>query len=188
MHKGFNELSRVKQNKNYQIKKLYSSATKEEKLMLAKSLASIQKLTRSPHFIENQQSGKISFDLHDIMRTLHSRGLLNAPIEYNETYSGKNNRIQQRVLLKLDGTYQVKLRDNRTGCFRPTPCFAFVVIDLTTSEVVTGYYNSIYDNHKTLDINRYNNEMEIRPVKKGGYSVKEKQGFHSNENNKIVKA
>lgn len=171
----------VTRSGKYQIKKHFSAFTVRDKQILLSKLYEIKRLTRSKHFILRQETGDVQISLPDILRTLKNRKMENSIIEYNESYCPETDRITQRVLIRLDGAHSVKstFQTNRKNKTKLT--YAYVVIDLTTSQVITGYHNDLSDKHTSLNMSRYNNEISVRPIKQGGYSVNEMIKVKSNE-------
>ena len=70
-------------------------------------------------------------------------------IEYNYT------RGNGRILLESWETFPVDI-DGKT-----TACVMKVVVEPKTAQVVTVYYNSIDDIHATLNMKRYNKDLEV---------------------------
>lgn len=175
--KGYTERGNVKQNSEYQIKKHYTDMSVEDKKIISDYLNSVDKISRSHHFKERFNDEKIGITLNDVLMNIKRKDIFKNIIEYNETYVSKYDRIEQRVLIKLYNIYNVHL-DGRN---RPEQCFGFIVFNLTNNQILTGYYNSTMDRHQNLNKYRYNNNLEVRPIKKGGYSKKEKQNIFSNE-------
>lgn len=70
-------------------------------------------------------------------------------IEYN--YTGGNGRI----LLESWETFPVDI-DGKT-----VNCIMKVVVEPKTAQVVTVYYNDVNDTHATLNIRRYNKDLEV---------------------------
>ena len=70
-------------------------------------------------------------------------------IEYNYT------RGNGRILLESWETFPVDI-DGKT-----VNCIMKVVVEPKTAQVVTVYYNSIDDIHATLNMKRYNKDLEV---------------------------
>lgn len=176
--KAYTEKGLQKRSNKYQVKKHYSDMTAEEKNYLHKYLLTIRKLDRHAHYIQRQEEFKHNIKIRDVFETIRSRNFIENIIEYNETLS--KGRIEQRLLIRISRIYH-KCLDGKT---KPEKCYGFVVINLTTGQLITGYYNSIEDNHDSLNKFRYNSDLKIRPIKKGGYTWSEKQNILSNEMNR----
>lgn len=70
-------------------------------------------------------------------------------IEYNYT------RGQGRILVESWETFNVNIDDKITECVMK------VVIEPKTHQVITVYYNSVDDTHASLNMKRYNKDLEI---------------------------
>lgn len=173
--KGYTEVGKIKQSKKYQIKKLAEDMTQAEKTLLTSYLKeNATKFKRSKHYKERGVD-KHSITLEDIQSTLIEDSLESEIIEYNETES--KGVLTQRVLIRINKVFSVYLN----GSSQQTICFGFVVLNLSNNEVVTGYFNNITDRHETLRRKRYNNNLKVREIKAGGYSLSDKQDISSNE-------
>lgn len=175
--KAYTERGLQKRSNKYQIKKHYTDMSLEEKRYLHKYLLTVRKLDRHAHYIQRQQEFKHNIKIRDVFDTIRDKDFIHNIIEYNETLS--KGRIEQRLLIRITKIYYKCLNGNP----QPEKCNGFVVINLTTGQLITGYYNSMSDNHNSLNKFRYNSDLKIRPIKKGGYSWSEKQNIISNEMN-----
>ena len=70
-------------------------------------------------------------------------------IEYNYT------RGQGRVLVESWSTYPVNIDGKLKDCVMK------VVVEPKTNQIITVYYNSVDDTHATLNMKRYNKDLEI---------------------------
>jgi len=70
-------------------------------------------------------------------------------IEYNYT------RGQGRILIESWECFPVDINGKLTNCVMK------VVIEPKTSQVITVYYNSVDDTHATLNMKRYNKDLEV---------------------------
>ena len=70
-------------------------------------------------------------------------------IEYNYT------RGQGRVLVESWSTYPVNIDGKLKDCVMK------VVVEPKTSQIITVYYNSVDDIHATLNMKRYNKDLEV---------------------------
>lgn len=70
-------------------------------------------------------------------------------IEYNYT------RGQGRILVESWKTFPVNIDGKLENCVMK------VVIEPKTSQVITVYYNSVDDIHATLNMKRYNKDLEV---------------------------
>ena len=70
-------------------------------------------------------------------------------IEYNYT------RGQGRVLVESWSTYPVNIDGKLKDCVMK------VVVEPKTNQIITVYYNSVDDIHATLNMKRYNKDLEV---------------------------
>ena len=70
-------------------------------------------------------------------------------IEYNRT------RGNGRILVESWETFPVNIDGKLTDCVMK------VVVEPKTSQVITVYYNSVDDTHSTLNMKRYNKDLEV---------------------------
>ena len=70
-------------------------------------------------------------------------------IEYNYT------RGQGRILVESWETFNVNIDDKITECVMK------VVIEPKTSQIITVWYNSVEDTHVSLNMKRYNKDLEV---------------------------
>jgi len=70
-------------------------------------------------------------------------------IEYNYT------RGQGRILIESWETFNVNIDGKITACIMK------VVVEPKTQQIVTVYYNSVDDIHSTLNMKRYNKDLEV---------------------------
>lgn len=70
-------------------------------------------------------------------------------IEYNYT------RGQGRILVESWSTFPVEIDDKMAQCTMK------VVVEPKTGKIITVYYNSIDDTHATLNMKRYNKDLEV---------------------------
>lgn len=173
---AYTERGLVKRSKVYQAKKHVSQLNNKELYYLAVFGRGVKRITRNNHFKRRLIENKIEIELKDIVDTLNNLKGGNI-IEYNETYDRKRNVISQRILLRLNKIYHIDL-DNLG---KIVPCYGFVVLNLSTSEVITGYHNYIGDNHENIFMGRYNSDLRVRKIRSGGYPLSQIQPIDSNE-------
>ena len=70
-------------------------------------------------------------------------------IEYNYT------RGQGRILVESWSTFPVEIDDKMTQCTMK------VVVEPKTQKIITVWYNSVDDTHTSLNMKRYNKDLEI---------------------------
>ena len=150
-----------------QIKKHYTQMTERDINILYAELYNIKKLKKSSHLIEKIENNEVTLRMKDVYKSLHHPNIKNNIIEYNETYRERENRIVQRVLIRL-----LPIRNLKIANVGVVPCYTYVVIDLTTKQIITSYLNHVEDNHKSIDMSRYKGNMVVRYAAKGGISPK----------------
>lgn len=154
---------------DFQWKKHFSMFSERDKRELSKMASELSDgyLKMSKHLREKIDKKEVSLDIGNIRETLKCSDCVENIIEYNETFTYKKNRIVQRILLKLKSPVKLYLL-NKKGFF---DCNIFVVIEVTTKEIVTAYPNIVTDTHRTLDITRYCKDMVVRGIQKNGIAV-----------------
>lgn len=70
-------------------------------------------------------------------------------VEYNETICHGNT--YKRVLIRHPEIITI---DREV-------CYQYLVMEIQTGKIVTMYYNSIYDNHSSLDLSYYDETLEV---------------------------
>lgn len=168
VQRGYTEKGTVKRSMYYQPKKHVTQMTRQDIATLYLELRKIKRLSRDRHFKDRIAEGKMDITLKDIFSTIREEELVKNIIEYNETYIPPKRRFEQRVLIRMNKVYPTRL-ENKKGI---TNCHGFVVINLTTKSVTTGYLNECGDNHDQLNLKRYCADMIVRPLVKGGISWK----------------
>lgn len=158
-----------------QFRKHRQQMTQEEVMQCASVVSGITRLKRHKHLI----SKNIRINLDHIYLTLGNKNLPKYIIEYNEKYDTDMNRWTQRVLFKIP--ILVKFRDNRN---KEREGYLSAVVDITTKEVITAFYNLKEDKHNTLDLSYYTKELRVRPAKSGGY-MRANLGLGENIRNKF---
>ena len=129
-----------------QVKFLYQNMTAQQQANIQKllDLVDINSLQFSSHFFDKGLNVTESQ-----VKTL-LQGKKYSIIEYNQTPIRFNNKVDNRVLIRAN------IRNGLDFC---------LVVSVTTNTIVTGYYNSVNDCHKSLNLSRYNvpsREMENR--------------------------
>lgn len=74
-------------------------------------------------------------------------------IEYN--YVQYSNYRDNRVVVKSWDSYNVNVEG------KDTECNMIFVLSVTNNQIVTLWYNRVDDNHKTLNMSRYNKDIEV---------------------------
>lgn len=70
-------------------------------------------------------------------------------IEYNRT------RGQGRILLESWETFPVDINEKTVNCVMK------VVVEPKTGQIITVFYNDVKDTHATLNMKRYNKDLEV---------------------------
>lgn len=148
------EMGRTKKTKN-QLKKHFSSITDNERSYLFniiyKNLLKGKKIELSKHLSEKQRNNevKLNFEaIYDCVNNIHS-----TLIEYNEVVTSTYQ--SRRVVLRSQYAYNVLVDD------LSVLSNLIIVLDVDSLELVTAYNNDVLDNHTTMDITRYNNNLKI---------------------------
>lgn len=97
------------------------------------------KTTISRHLLYKKT---ISFRDGDINKLLN-KDIKDMLIEYNRTFINKT--WDERIVIRDNEIYQTD-KGEQNLC---------VVLSLSKNKVITAYYNLLNDNHKTIDMNRY---------------------------------
>lgn len=119
-----------------------------EKCLIAINNTLHKKIYASSHL---RRKSTVSYDMKEICDVLKS-GKYDI-IEYNYVL-GDNGR-DNRVVVKSYSSYNV----NVDG--KDTECNMLIVLSITHSQIVTIWYNSIYDDHDTLNMKRYNENVKV---------------------------
>lgn len=121
---------------NISKRKHYTQMTKEEKVFLKKTALSVSNWYLSSHIRERMEE----------------RGFLG--------YSDIVNVITYGDVIEYhlrNGASRVLIRGN-TSYYGYVPC---IVFELKTNTIITFYWNSQTDDHKTIDMARYDNKIDI---------------------------
>lgn len=98
-----------------------------------------------------RRKSAVSYDMKEICNVLKSSKY--DIIEYN--YVQYPDHRDNRVVVKSWDSYNV----NVDG--KDTECNMIFVLSVTNHQIVTLWYNSIDDDHKTLNMSRYNKNIEV---------------------------
>ena len=129
-----------------QVKKLYTQMTPEE---IEKCYVAINNVANKYWKISCHLKEKtsVTWSLKDIMNTI--RGGSFDIIEYNRT----GNDI--RIVVNSYKTYSVDIDGKETKCTMT------ICLSIKHNKIVTLWYNDLLDNHKTINMNRYNKDLEV---------------------------
>ncbi|XZH79196.1 hypothetical protein ACSW8U_16050 (plasmid) [Clostridium perfringens] len=110
------------------------------------------------HFSKHALTNNVSSSIHQIRKILLKENLYNLIIEYNKTQTAHS--LEHRVLIRDNEDVLVTYNPNTTNEFKEISNFCFVIC-LNNSRIITTYYNISTDTHKTLNLNRYSNNLNI---------------------------
>lgn len=129
-----------------QQKKLYSQMTPEE---LERCYIAINNIANKYWKISTHLKEKtsVTWSLKDIMDTIRTGSF--DIIEYNRI------RDDIRLIISSYKTYSVDING------RETTCIMNICLSVKYNKVVTIWYNDILDTHKTINMNRYNKDLEV---------------------------
>ena len=129
-----------------QVKKLYSQMTSEEieKCYIAINNVAGKYWKISKHLKEKTT---VTWSLKDIMETIRTGSF--DIIEYNRT----GNDI--RIVVNSYKTYQI---DTGNGISTCTMC---ICLSVKHNKIISLWYNDILDDHKSINMNRYNKDLEV---------------------------
>lgn len=119
-----------------------------EKCLIAINNTLHKKIYASSHL---KRKSAVSYDMKEICDVLKSNKF--DIIEYN--YVQYSDHRDNRVVVKSWDSYNV----NVDG--KDTECNMIFVLSVTNHQIVTLWYNSIDDDHKTLNMSRYNKNIEV---------------------------
>lgn len=136
---------------NKQVKKHYTQMTMIEKEFLKNKL---HNLNKENIYVSKHLANKfIGYSL-DIVKELPFRDdVIDLIIEFNST--PMNEYIDKRVLLRTNESYIVDINGVLEEC---NLCIVYSIIN---GKIITAYWNLNEDNHKTVNWNRYNENLEI---------------------------
>ena len=129
-----------------QVKKLYTQMTPEE---IERCYVAINNVANKYWKISShlKEKSTVSWSLKDIMDTI--RGGAFDIIEYNRV------RDDIRVVISSYKTYSVEIDGKETTCIMN------ICISVKHNKIITLWYNDILDDHKTINMNRYNKDLEV---------------------------
>lgn len=154
--RGIYDIGNIKKTKK-QEKKHISQMSEAEKKYLKNKINAIntEDITFSKHILNKKK--EIEFEMENIFEVLNEYDIENLIVEYNETPT--NGLIDRRVLLRGDKSYNVRFKSGKGSFISPANiCF---VISLNTYRIITVYWNKSNDSHKTINWNRYNEDLDI---------------------------
>lgn len=142
-----------------QEKKHVSQMEEYEIVYLAEKLKAIKisHIKMSNHLFSKQK--ELDFNMDDILNSMKRSDIETLIVEYNKT-PVRENYCDYRVLIRTDEERMIdfKTREGRSFTALANMCF---VISIKTSQIVTLYWNIQDDSHKTMNWNRYNENLRI---------------------------
>lgn len=144
MQKAENKIGKVKKSK-YPQQKRHRSQMSEWALNTL--VNKFNELDKSKTTIHRHLLGKktITFSKEDIDKILNKNNIKDLIIEYNRTLTDKNKNWDERIVI----------RDNEISKTNKGEQNLCIVLSLSKNEVITAYYNPLYDNHATINMDRY---------------------------------
>ena len=129
-----------------QVKKLYTQMTTEE---IERCYIAINNIANKYWKISKhlKEKSEVSWNLKDIMNTIRT-GTFDI-IEYNRI------RDDIRVVINSYKVYNVDIDGKETKCTMT------ICLSIKHNKIVTLWYNDLLDNHKTINMNRYNKDLEV---------------------------
>ena len=129
-----------------QVKKLYTQMTSEE---IEKCYIAINNIANKYWKISQHLKEKttVTWSLKDIMDTIRTGSF--DIIEYNRT----GNDV--RIVVNSYKTYRIETEKGETTCTMT------IVLSIKHNKIITLWYTDILDDHESINMNRYNKELEI---------------------------
>lgn len=129
-----------------QQKKLYSQMTPEE---IERCYIAINNIANKYWKISKhlKEKSSVTWSLRDIMDTIRTGSF--DIIEYNRI------RDDVRVVINSYKVYNVDVDGKETTCTMT------ICLSIKHNKIVTLWYNDLLDNHKTINMNRYNKDLEV---------------------------
>ena len=136
-----------------QRKKHVSQMSEYELHRLCRRIKGLKRLRASSHLSQKVKRKEISFTydmIWDVLKNIHKSHI----IEYNLTMF--NEQEESRVLLRTHKSYPVQI--DGKGEVRCNLCF---VLSLNRGNIITAYWNEVDDNHTTINLERYDENLKI---------------------------
>lgn len=140
-----------------QKKKHYTQMSIEEKQFLLSKIRTIplDEIKISNHIIRKT---RVIADRKLILGTI-KRCNINSIIEFNTR--PLTEFVDKRVLIRDHKVYKVKVWNNRNRTYEERGCNLCVVLSLIKKEVITIYWNDCMDNHQSVDLDRYDDGLDV---------------------------
>lgn len=145
-HKGV-----IKKSKN-QVKKHIKQMNKFELRYLRNKVENLPNIRFTKHALNND----VDVTIEQIKNTIKEYNYI---VEYNET-TDTYGKIDRRVLVRSSRVYKVDFHKIDGSVIKGNANLCFV-ISIDTGNIITTYYNFINDEHKTIDMRRYDKTLKI---------------------------
>lgn len=145
-HKGV-----IKKTEN-QRKKHVKQMTRKEQWYLREQIKNLPNIRFTQHALNNG----VNVTMKQIKNTIKEYNYI---IEYNET-TNIYGKIDRRVLVRSSHIYKVDFHKIDGSIIKGNANLCFV-ISIDTGDIITTYYNFINDEHKTIDVRRYDKTLKI---------------------------
>lgn len=145
-HKGV-----IKKTEN-QRKKHVKQMTRKEQWYLREQIKNLPNIKFTKHALNND----VDVTIEQIKNTIKEYNYI---IEYNET-TDTYGKINRRVLVRSSRVYKVDFHKIDGSVIKGNANLCFV-ISIDTGDIITAYYNFINDEHKTIDMRRYDKTLKI---------------------------
>lgn len=145
-HKGV-----IKKTEN-QRKKHVKQMTRKEQWYLREQIKNLPNIKFTKHALNNN----VDVTIEQIKNTIKEYNYI---IEYNET-TDTYGKIDRRVLVRSSRVYKVDFHKTDGSVIKGNANLCFV-ISIDTGYIITIYYNFINDEHKTIDMRRYDKTLKI---------------------------
>lgn len=129
-----------------QVKKLYTQMTPEE---LERCYIAINNIANKYWKISQhlKEKSSVTWSLKDVMKTIRD-GAFDI-VEYNRV------REDIRVVINSYKVYNVDIDGKETKCTMT------ICLSIKHNKIVTLWYNDLLDDHKSINMNRYNKDLEV---------------------------
>lgn len=145
-HKGV-----IKKTEN-QRKKHVKQMTRKEQWYLREQIKNLPNIKFTKHALNND----VDVTIEQIKNTIKEYNYI---VEYNET-TDTYGKIDRRVLVRSSRVYKVDFHKIDGSVIKGNANLCFV-ISIDTGDIITTYYNFINDEHKTIDMRRYDKTLKI---------------------------
>lgn len=137
-----------------QVKKHYTQMTAQETNFLQAKIQCIKSCLRISSHLKDKANGITDGSIYKVLNSGNFE-----IIEYNEAQ--KIDITDHRILIRDNQSYLTDFYNFMEGVTRKELCNICAVISLDTGLIVTAYFNRRNDNHRTIDQNRYNRNLQI---------------------------